>query len=146
MPRSQKNESRHQIEQLEDKWRNAVLIGDVTVLESLMADDYIGIKSNGTLETKEETVAGFRSGITHLTKFNISDQKIRFYGRTALVTSLIEAEGTNADGRVSGQYRYTRVYARDAKGVWKIVNFEASRIRPPRGEPREPKENRDSKE
>jgi ketosteroid isomerase-like protein len=45
------------------------------------------------------------------------------------VTSLAEVQGTAADGALSGSYRYTHVYARDAHGVWKIVSFEASRIR-----------------
>jgi hypothetical protein len=40
-------------------------------------------------------------------------------------------EGTTTDGDVSGSFRYTRVYVRDAQEQWKIVSFEASRIRPP---------------
>jgi len=48
---------------------------------------------------------------------------------TALVTSLAEVRGSSADGDFSGRYRYTRVYVRDARGAWKIVSFEASRIR-----------------
>ena len=54
---------------------------------------------------------------------------MRFYGQTALVTSRAEVTGFTGEGDISGSYRYTRVYARDAKGVWKIVSFEASRIR-----------------
>jgi ketosteroid isomerase-like protein len=38
---------------------------------------------------------------------------------------------TTPDGNISGNYRYTRVYARDASGNWKIVSFEASKIREP---------------
>jgi ketosteroid isomerase-like protein len=35
------------------------------------------------------------------------------------------------DGQLAGDYRYTRVYVRNAQGVWKIVSFEASRVREP---------------
>jgi len=56
---------------------------------------------------------------------------VRFYGTTALVTSRAEVSGSTADGDISGSYRYTRVYVRDEQGVWKIVSFEASRIRDP---------------
>jgi ketosteroid isomerase-like protein len=45
-----------------------------------------------------------------------------------VVTSTAQVQGTTADGDVSGSYRYTRVYVRDARGEWKIVSFEASRI------------------
>ncbi len=68
----------------------------------------------------------------HITSLTTSERKVRFYGQTAVVTSLSDVEGTNADGiDVSGSYRYTRVYVRDVQGHWKIVSFEASRIREP---------------
>jgi ketosteroid isomerase-like protein len=55
---------------------------------------------------------------------------VRFYGTTALVTSRAQAAGSNAEGEdISGSFRYTRVYVRNAQGKWKIVSFEASRIR-----------------
>ena len=56
---------------------------------------------------------------------------MRFYGKTALVTSVAYVQGTTTDGDVSGSFRYTRVYVRDAQDKWKIVSFEASRIRQP---------------
>ena len=68
----------------------------------------------------------------HFTSLTISDRKVRFYGKTAVVTSLADIEGTNAEGNdVTGNYRYTRVYVRDPQGAWKIVSFEASRVREP---------------
>lgn len=54
---------------------------------------------------------------------------MRFYGATALVTSRAEVSGTTPEGELTGSYRYTRVYVRDGSGVWRIVSFEASRIR-----------------
>ena len=46
-----------------------------------------------------------------------------------MVTSLAEVQGTNVDGDISGSFRYTRVYVRNVRGDWKIVTFEASKIR-----------------
>jgi ketosteroid isomerase-like protein len=56
---------------------------------------------------------------------------VRFYGATALVTSFAHVTGTNAEGEAIGDFRYTRVYVRNAQGQWKIESFEASRIRLP---------------
>jgi len=53
------------------------------------------------------------------------------------VNSVAFVQGTTTDGDVSGSYRYTRVYVRDAQDKWKIVSFEASRIRQP-GERKKP--------
>ena len=127
-PKAQKTDSRHQIDILEDKWREAVLKSDANILDSLLAEDYVGIMANGTLQTKDQTIANARSGEWHITSLEMFDRKVRFYGRTALVTSVAQVEGTTEDGNVTGAYRYTRVYARDNRGVWKVVNFETNRI------------------
>lgn len=131
MPRAEKHEVRHQIERLEIAWRNAVLHGNVPAMDGLLADDYMAITPSGILQSKEQALAGLRSGGTRFTSLELSDRKIRLYGTTALVTSRAEVKGTGPEGDMSGNYRYTRVYVRDARGVWRIVSFEASRIREP---------------
>lgn len=131
MPRAQRHESRHEIDQLELTWRDAIIHRNAAAMESLLADDYIAITSNGTLQSKEQTLSSLRTGTLHLSSIDFSDRKVRFYGQTALVTSRAEVAGTGTDGDISGSYRYTRVYVRDDHGVWKIVSFEVSRIRSP---------------
>ncbi len=126
MPRSERHESKHEIDQLEESWRTAALKHDATAMGSLLSDDYIGITANGTLQSKDETLASLRSGATQFTQMDLSDRKVRFYAQTAVVTSRAEVNG---NGDLKGSYRYTRIYVRDAKGAWKIVSFEASKIR-----------------
>ena len=129
MPRTQKHESRRAIDLLEDEWRDAVLHSNIPALSSLLGDDYMAITSFGTLETKDQTLSAFRSGSLHFTILTLSDRKVRFYGHTALVTSRAEVQGTTPEGGISGNFRYTHVYIQNARGSWKIVSFEASRIR-----------------
>jgi ketosteroid isomerase-like protein len=129
MPRSQKHENRHEIDQLEDAWRAAVLKGDIVAMDALLADDYMAITPTGTLQSKEQTLAILRSGAARFESLDFSDRKVRFYGTTAVVTSRAEVSGSTAEADFSGSYRYTRVYVRNERGAWKIVSFEASRIR-----------------
>jgi len=131
MPRTQKHEVRHEIDQLEDTWRDAVMKGNTAAMDSLLADDYMAISASGTLQSKEQTLQNLRSGRVHFTTLDISDRKVRFYGTTALVTSVATIAGTTSDGEIAGNYRYTRVYVRNPQGAWKVVSFEASRIREP---------------
>ncbi|SPE18810.1 conserved exported hypothetical protein [Candidatus Sulfotelmatomonas gaucii] len=128
-PLPQKHETRHEIDQLEDEWRNALLTSNTKELDSLLADDYMAITAFGTLKTKEDELNGLRTGRVHFSALDFTDRKVRFYGTTAIVTSLANVQATTADGSVNGSYRYTRVYARDPQGNWKIVSFEASRVR-----------------
>ena len=131
MPRAERHESKHEIDQLELTWRDAILRRNVQAMDTLLADDYIAISANGTLQSKVDTLTNMKNGSLQINSIDFSDRKVRFYGKTALVTSRAEVTGSTGDGELEGSYRYTRVYVRDAKGMWKIVSFEASRIREP---------------
>jgi ketosteroid isomerase-like protein len=126
-----KHEVRHEIFDLEDAWRNALLKSDINAMSALLADDYMAITASGMLQTKQETLANMRAHRIRITSLLLSDRKVRFYGKTALVTSQAEVQGTTQEGEISGNFRYTRVYVRDGQGRWKIVSFESSKIRPP---------------
>jgi ketosteroid isomerase-like protein len=116
-----------EIEGLESQWRDAILTNNVAVLDRLLADDYLGITANGTLETKADALAIRRSGTVKISALQPKDMKIHVYGDTAVVTSRVDLTGTSGDRDISGLYHYTRVYnLRD--GQWKVVSFEASRL------------------
>ncbi len=124
----QKHESRHEIDQLENEWRGAILKSDVKTMDGLLSDDYMAITPSGALQSREETLANLGSGHTHFLSLVLTDRKVRFYGATAVVTSLASVQVNTPSGPTTGQFRYTRVYVRNAQGVWKIVSFEASRV------------------
>ena len=127
LPHHPNHELHKEIEALEMQWREAQLSNDVSVMDRLLADDYIGISASGIIETKSEALALRRAGTLHITALDLNDLKVRIYGDTAVVTSQANLEGTNGASNISGKYRYTRVYNR-RYGQWKIVSFEASRI------------------
>jgi len=131
MPRSERHESRHEIDQLEEDWRDAILKGNIAAMDALLADDYMAVTATGMLQTKDQTISNLRAGLTHFTTLDLSDRKVRFYGATAVVTSIARIHGASPEGDMTGSFRYTRVYVRDTQGKWKIVSFEASRMREP---------------
>lgn len=127
-PHRQPKEVVHIIERLEQRWQQAELDANTSVMATMLSDDYLGIYSNGMLATKAETLANFKNGATRFTSLVTSDRKIRVFGSTAVVVSKAEVTGVNDGESVGGHYRYTRVYHRH-NGVWKIVSFEASSVR-----------------
>ena len=128
-PKPKKHDLRREIFELEDAWRNAVLKSDINAMSALLGDDYTGITASGILQTKQEALATMRAHRVHFNSLLLSDLKVRFYGKTAVVTSKAEVAGTTPEGELSGNFRYTRVYVRDSQGRWKIVSFETSKIR-----------------
>lgn len=131
MPRAERHETKHEIDRLEDHWRDVILSRNVPAMDALLADDYMAITSNGTLESKDETLTNLRNGVVQFKSIELSDRKVRFYGSTALVTSRAEVVGASSGSDFSGSFRFTRVYVREANGAWRVVSFEASRIRDP---------------
>ena len=127
LPKRDNHAVHKQIEALEEQWRQAIISNNVTEMDHLLADDYIGISANGTVETKAQALAQRKAGTVLIKTLDINDLKVRVYGDTAVVTSKADLEGTNGQSDISGNYRYTRVYNRRL-GQWKIVSFEASRI------------------
>jgi ketosteroid isomerase-like protein len=127
-PHVHKHEYRHEIDAMEEAWRTAMLKGNSTAMDALLAEDYTAITAQGAIQTKEQALSSLRSGTLQLTGLSISDRKVRVYGSTAVVTSVAELTGSRNNKEVTGKYRYTRVYVRNSQGQWKIVSFEASRI------------------
>jgi ketosteroid isomerase-like protein len=127
MTRHESRAIHKEIEALEMQWRDAVVGNDVSKMDHLLADDYIGISANGTVATKTQELAQRRAGTVRIQSLDLSDLKVRVYGDTAVVTSRAELTGVNGQSDISGNYRYTRVYNKRL-GQWKIVSFEASRI------------------
>jgi ketosteroid isomerase-like protein len=120
---------RKEIENLETQWRAALMQNDVATINRLLADDYLGINPNGTLETKADALALRRSGMMKISSMDPINMKVRVYGDTAVVTSRVTVAGHDGERDISGTYHYTRVYSRRS-GEWKVVSFEASRIPP----------------
>jgi ketosteroid isomerase-like protein len=136
-----KDEYKHQVEKLEDVWRTAQLNGDVDAMDKLLSDDYVGITMAGQLVTKTQQLDRMRNRSMVLTKIELTDVKVKMIGTTAIVTSLADVDGTNDGEPMHGTFRYTRVYSRLPSGVWKITNFEATRVEappPPRERRRQP--------
>jgi hypothetical protein len=127
MPHHETHAVHKEIEALEQAWVSAEVHNNVGAMDHLLADDYLGISANGTVETKAQALAQRKAGTVRIENLDISDVKIRIYGDTAVVTSRAALVGTNGQSDISGNYRYTRVYNKRL-GKWKIVSFEASRM------------------
>jgi ketosteroid isomerase-like protein len=128
-PHRQPRDVVHTIQRLEAQWRLAQLKGDIATMASMLSNEYLGIYSDGTLATKAETIGAVKAGTLRFTEMDVSDVKIRVFGTTVVVVSKARVEGTKDGEPIDGNYRYTRVYHR-INGVWKIVSFEASTLRP----------------
>jgi ketosteroid isomerase-like protein len=124
-----KREAREQILALEQQWKRAQVSGDVSAMDKLLSDDYLGITSGGDVLTKTQQLDRMRSRSISVTSLELSDIKIKLVGQIAIVNSLAHVQGISENLPLDGSYRYTRVYQHLPSGLWKITNFEITRIR-----------------
>ncbi|HSY37488.1 MAG TPA: nuclear transport factor 2 family protein [Acidobacteriaceae bacterium] len=122
--REHKRVERAHIVDLERQWQKATLAGDLPAMDKLLSDDYLGITASGEVLTKTQQLDRMRDGKLMITRLDTSEVKIKLVGNVAIVTCLAQVEGTSADERLHGAYRYTRVYQRLSGNVWKVTNFE----------------------
>ena len=130
VPRAEKHETRHQIEHLEDAWRSAVLKGNFTAMDALLADDYIAITPTGILQSKEQALANLRSGnMFTSSQSNSTDRKIRLYQNdSAGYNARRSLRRFGAGWRESQGATGTRAsMSRDARGAWLLSASKLAR-------------------
>jgi ketosteroid isomerase-like protein len=121
-----KRVERSQILSLEHEWQQAVLSDDISAMDKLLSEDYLGINAGGEVLTKTQQLDHMREHKLMITRLDSSEIKIKLVGNIAIVTSLAQVEGTSDDETLHGAYRYTRVYQRLAGGLWRVTNFEVT--------------------
>jgi hypothetical protein len=127
--------SREQAEQevmhLADAWTNAELHGDTTLLERLLADDYIGIGPLGFLLTKQEWLSRHEAGDLKYESFNLDEVKVRVYNTdAAILTGRQAQQGAYRGNSLAGQFRITLVFVQQ-QGQWQLASLQLSSIGQP---------------
>ena len=123
-----KKDARDQVADLEQQWRQATVAGDVPALDKLLSDDYVGISWTGQVNTKMSQLDRLRDRSLVITRMDLTDVKVKVVGSVAIVTSRSDMQGTNDGVELKGSFVYTRIYQRNPAGIWKITNFEATRV------------------
>ena len=117
---------------LETRLRAAQLDADVAALDALIDDDLLFTGPDGQLGTKAQDLAAHGSGVVRFREHEPEELRVRRVGANVAVTALrarlaVEVAGTLA----RGTYRYTRIWAREGGGPWRIVGGHVA----PAGEP-----------
>jgi ketosteroid isomerase-like protein len=113
---------------LQQEYEGAIERRDASVHERLFADDYTYTPGNGAFMDRARHMAFTRSGALAVGAFQSTEQKIRVYGNTAIVTGRWILKGARGGKPVDNQIRYLIVYIRRG-GQWQIVAEQRTGIR-----------------
>jgi ketosteroid isomerase-like protein len=117
-----------EIMQLEDRLRTAMLRSDVLALNELIAPDLVFTNHLGQLLGKDDDLAAYRSGVLKVVSLESSEQHVKTLGDVAVVSVRMQLTGTYGGAPASGDFRFTRVWARSQRETWHIVAAHAGLI------------------
>lgn len=116
---------------LEARIRAAQLGADVLELDALLADDLLFTGPDGSLGTKAQDLAAHRSGAVRFREHVPTELRVRRVGETVAITALNARLAVEVGGTVvRGEYRYTRVWARESSDGWRVVGGHVSAVSP----------------
>ena len=108
---------------LEARLRAAQLTADVSVLDTLIAENLLFTGPDGQLASKDDDLAMHRSGAVRIRAHEPQELRIRRVGADVAVVALRAQLSVEANGALvmQGPVRYTRVWARESDGAWRVV-------------------------
>jgi ketosteroid isomerase-like protein len=110
------------IRESERQWAESVANGDASVVERILADDFLGVDPDGSFYEKAKMVADTREAPKEFISNRLNDVKVRFFGDTAV------AQGNESWVRrtvtpLTGRFVWTDTWIR-RNDKWQIVASE----------------------
>jgi ketosteroid isomerase-like protein len=111
---------------LEQRWESSYVTHDVSIIEELVADDFVGTSSSGKVGNKSTMIAEARKDKNVYTSAVSSDMTVRIFGPgVAVVTGVARETGKTTAGKPFSQaYRFTDTWM-ERNGVWQCVAASA---------------------
>lgn len=114
------NEAEHYLKESESQWAESVATGDVSVIQRILADDFVGVDPQGRHYNKARMISETADAPKYFVSNHLNDVKIRFYGDTAIVQGSESWERKNGE---RGRFVWTDTWVR-RNGKWQIEAAE----------------------
>jgi Domain of unknown function (DUF4440) len=108
------------IRESESQWAESTVTNDVSVLERILADDFVGVDIDGSHYSKPGALKDYRTHPSEFVFNHLNDVEIRFYGDAAVAQG---NEGWKKKDGTIGKFVWTDTWIRRA-GKWQVVAAE----------------------
>lgn len=99
---------------------------DTDALQLLLHDDLYYLHSNGLTESKADFISSVQSGkITYQEMYPV-ESRLRRFGKTAVVTGLVQVKGLYQGQSFDIGLYYTSIYRKE-RGRWQLLNWQSTR-------------------
>ncbi len=110
---------------LDIQYQAAVKANDAATMDRILADDFILVEGDGTTATKADLLKEARSRRISYEHQDGSEQTVRLWGDTAVVTAKLWGKGTDGGKPFEWVLWYSDTYVRGSSG-WRYVFGQAS--------------------
>lgn len=110
--------------------REAFFACDRSTLETLIAENYLGITIYGGVETREEILAAYSPGQVQLETFEVEEQQLQMMGEVAMITGKGYLSGQFGADRFAHQLRFCDIYRRN-HNLWQLIFSQGTPILQP---------------
>ena len=113
------------IKDLDTKYQLAVKNNDGDTMNAILADDFVLVTGRGKVYTKNDLLAEARNRTTVYDRQESSEQTVRVWGDTAVITALLWEKGESSSGVFDNKLWFSDVYKLTPSG-WKYVFAHSS--------------------
>jgi uncharacterized protein (TIGR02246 family) len=130
-PRAGKQDDRdakaeQEVRAVEKQRVDALLRGDVEILDKIWAEDFMQITYRGEYRNKRHRMAALKAGVVKYESITNDYDGVRIYGDAAIVTGIGTRKGQEYNRKIAGQFRFTRVWVKK-EGRWQLVHMHSTR-------------------
>jgi ketosteroid isomerase-like protein len=105
---------------LEKKWTEAYKQRDITILSSLLADDFVITVEDGATYGKAGYISHSADSSVHVEVAELSDLKVRMHGNAAVVTGTYHESGMSGGKHYEYRDRLTDIWM-NVGGSWQVI-------------------------
>ena len=110
---------------LDTQYQTAVKINDAVTMDRILADDFILVEGEGSIQTKVDLLKEAKSRRIIYEHQDETDQKVRVWGDTAVVTAKLWGKGTDDGKTFEWKLWFSDTYVRTPQG-WRYAFGQAS--------------------
>jgi len=110
---------------LDTEYQAAVKANDAVTMDRILADDFILVTGRGTVFTKDDLLTSARNKEVIYEHQEDTEQTVRIWGDTAVITALLWQKGTNNGKPFDDKLWFSDTYIRTPTG-WRYAFGQAS--------------------
>lgn len=116
------------VKQVEREWWDAQKSNDAAKVASILADDWVGLETDGTSESKGQFVESVKSGMDKLLSVTLGPMDVKVVGNVAIVQGSDVEKSTSGKRDTSGKWVWMDVFVK-RDGKWQAVRSQSAKVK-----------------